>query len=95
MKEVTAKYHILQFIPGSSSASGTTLRSTPSHWTEEEKFTWEWFTGLPEEDKKYVADFCPANPTSKALLPHAKVSAGEPPERALYCQPWLSAKAKI
>jgi hypothetical protein len=103
MKEMTAKYHVLRYTPGSHSPVQAAALSNglanvssrvSSALTEEERFNWQWYTTLPEEDKKYVAEFCPANPTGKALLPRAKINAGEPAERALYCQPWLSAKAK-
>jgi hypothetical protein len=99
MKEMTAKYHVLQYVPGgnyspSSAGISNVSSSSSSRWTEEERFTWNWYNTLSEVDKKYVSEFCPANPSGKALLPRVKVEAGEPPERALYCQPWLSAKAK-
>jgi hypothetical protein len=63
-------------------------------WSEDEKYIWGFYNSLPEDDKSYVLEFCPANPTEKALLPHAKVLAGQPPDRSLGCSYWLSAKAK-
>jgi hypothetical protein len=100
MKEMTAKYRVLQYVqggnysPASSTAVSNVSSSSSSRLTEEERFTWNWYNTLSEIDKKYVSEFCPANPSGKALLPRVKVDAGEPAERALYCQPWLSAKAK-
>jgi hypothetical protein len=103
MKEMTAKYHVLRYTPGNHSTpapapSNSGLANVSSHpsstLTEDEHFTWQWYNSISEIDRKYVADFCPANPTGKALLPRVKVDAGEPAERALYCQPWLSAKVK-
>lgn len=114
MKEMTAKYHVLRFIPASHpysplssgspatpamtttstpTASATTT-STPTGLSQEEKFTWDWYTTLPKDDKDYVDSFCALDPTGRALLPRVKVNAGEPAERALYCQPWLAARSK-
>jgi hypothetical protein len=104
MKEMTAKYHVLRYIQANRSASLPSASAQPiaqpvavtSHdWTAEEKFTWDWYSGLSDDDKQYVRDFCSANPTERALLPHSKVLAGQPAERALYCAPWVSAKAKL
>jgi hypothetical protein len=96
MKEMTAKYHILQYVPArraSPPAAAATVSS--GNWTDDEKFTWNWYMSLPEDDKKYVREFCSVNPTERALLPHAKTLSGASTERALYCSPWVSAKAKL
>jgi len=93
MKASTAKYHVLRYVPVRNSASTANVSSS-SGLTEDERFTWNWYNNLSDIDKKYVNEFCPSNPSDKALLPRVKVEAGEPAERALYCQPWLSAKAK-
>lgn len=100
MKEMTSKYHILQYVRGDKAAAASLVPSTvvsasSSNWTGEEKFTWSWYSDLPEEDRSYVREFCPANPSDRALLPRAKVNAGQPADRALYCAAWLSAKAKL
>ena len=99
MKEMTAKYHVVRYVPGNSALSGSStlaIASTQqsSGLTAEERFAWKWYLELPKDDKDYVDEYCPSNPTGRALLPHAKVMAGEPAERAFYCQPWLAAKGK-
>jgi hypothetical protein len=94
MKEMTGKYHVVRYSPGKQSASTAPSNFTSVGLTADELFTWQWYNTMPDEDRKYVAEFCPANPMGKALLPRAKINAGEAAERALYCQPWLSAKAK-
>jgi len=94
MKEVTAKYHILRYIPSDGSSTvGSTNRGAVL-LTEDERFASNWYNELPVEDKEYVNKFCPANPKDKARLPRAKIDAGQPAERAFYCEPWISAKAK-
>lgn len=70
--------------------------SPPPHlWSEDEKSVWEFYSSLPQDDKKYVQEFCTANPTEKAQLPHAKVPAGQPPDRSIGCSTWLSATDKF
>jgi hypothetical protein len=76
------------------SASHKGLAVSSKHWSEDEKFTWSFYNTLPEDDKIYIGVFCSANPTGRALLPHAKVLAGQEPDRCLYCSPWISANAK-
>ena len=105
MKEMTAKYTVLQFRPASRSSATVVsaasslptfvVPSTSRLWTEDEKFVWGFYNSLPDDDKKYVEDFCTANPNEKALLPHAKVLAGQPSDRTIGCSYWLSAKAKL
>ncbi len=102
MKEMTAKYHVLRYIPGNrslaSSASSVTAAPatvTSQNWTEDEKFSWGFYNTLSEDDKNYVREFCPANQNERALLPHAKVAAGQAAERSLSCLAWVSAKAKL
>jgi hypothetical protein len=75
-------------------ASHEGLAVSSKHWSEDEKFTWSFYNSLPEDDKIYVGEFCSANPTGRALLPHAKVLVGQEPDRCLYCSPWISAHAK-
>ena len=76
------------------SASQEGLSVSSKHWSEGEKFTWSFYNSLPEDDKTYVGEFCSANPTGKALLPHAKVLAGQEPDRCLYCSDWIAVNAK-
>jgi len=88
---------------GSSGSPSVAATATPvsvansslSSLTGEERFTWQWYLTLPKDDREYIDAFCPSNPAGKALLPRAKVTAGQPAERALYCQPWLGAKSKL
>jgi hypothetical protein len=108
MKKMTAKYHVIQYSPSYHSTPtpaaptayqpSTTVaaQSAPAvNLTEDEKYMWQWFNTLPTDDQRYVNEFCPANPTGKALLPRAKVDAGQPPDRSLNCQGWLSARTKL
>lgn len=42
--------------------------ASPNNWREDERVAWEFYNGLSEDDKKYVREFCPANPTARTLL---------------------------
>ena len=95
MKEMTAKYHVLQYIPSNSSQPSAPAVVSSQNWNEDEKFTWSFYNSLPEDDKNYIREFCPANPNERALLPRANVAAGKAPDRSLSCQAWVSAKAKL
>src|SRR5262249_23324039 len=105
MKEMTAKYHVLQYVRNSGAASpipvstGTTLTSSasstvPSSLNADESYAWKMYGNSLPEDKDYVQVFCSGNPKGAALLPRAKVIAGQGPEHALDCASWISAKAK-
>ena len=103
MKDVSAKYHVREYLPKQGYVSTVTASSPTANpantvvknWTTEEKFTWEWYNSLPEDDRNYVHEFCPANPTGRALLPHARVLAGQNADRVMDCSAWNSAKAKL
>jgi hypothetical protein len=90
---VNAKTHLCKDVAKLPPPAAGNVSS--SRLSEDDRFTWQWYSGLPEDDKKYVSEFCPANPSGKALLPRARVNAGEPAERALYCKPWLSAAHQL
>jgi len=103
MKDASAKYHVREYLPKqgyvptlpASAASTSAPSAVAKNWTGEEKFTWEWYNSLLEDDRNYVHEICPANPTGRALLPHAKVLAGQNADRAMDCAAWNSAKAKL
>ena len=95
MKEVTAKYHILRYIAGVQSYAPQVAGVSTRAWTEDEKYVWNWYNTLPEDDKSYVREFCSTNATEKAPLPHSRVLAGQAPDVYFYCSYWLSAKAKL
>jgi hypothetical protein len=100
MKDVSVKYHVREYLPKqgyvpASTPAANVPTAVSKQWTGEERFTWEWYNSLSEDDRNYVHEFCPANPTGKALLPHAKVLAGQNADRAMDCGAWNSAKAKL
>jgi hypothetical protein len=100
MKEMTAKYHVLRFIPSGRVPSVATVTSTTSStqtsttWTPDETYVWQMYRSISPEDKDYVQVFCAANPKGAALLPRSKVVAGQGAEHALDCASWISAKSK-
>jgi hypothetical protein len=102
MKETKAKYHVLRFIQGSgaSTVPSTTAVSSSgssrsqSSWAAEETYTWETYKSLAPEDKDFVRVYCGANPKGAALVPRAKVTAGQGADHALDCTAWISAKSK-
>jgi hypothetical protein len=105
MKEMTAKYHVVQYVRNSGAASpipvstGTTLTSSasstgPSSLNADESYAWKMYGNSLPGDKDYIQVFCGGNPKGAALLPHSKVIAGQSPEHALDCASWISAKAK-
>ncbi len=102
MKEMTAKYHVLRYVPAGRTPAVPemthTSASAPSQavlsWTAEETYTWETYKNASPEDKDYVRVYCGANPKGAALLPRSKVIAGQGAEHALDCASWISAKSK-
>jgi hypothetical protein len=71
------------------------VRSQPrSAWTNDETYVWQNYKGLSTQDKTYVQAFCPESPNGAALVPQAKVKAGQGAEHAIGCSAWLSAKQK-
>jgi hypothetical protein len=97
MKEMTAKYRVLQYVPSPRSpVAVTTASSKPDSaaLTADETYAWQMYRSSSPEDKDYVQVFCNANPKGAALLPRAKVVAGQGAEHALDCASWITAKAK-
>lgn len=100
MKTATAKYKVIQFVPGQPAPTPTAYSPQPAtqpsraQWTTQETYTWETYKGAGSDDKAYVQSFCAVNPTAFAQLPQARVKLGLGAERAVDCASWLSAKAK-
>jgi hypothetical protein len=95
MKSATAKYHVLQFVPGGPAPTHTPAPSVSGPaWTSQETYTWLTYQSVASEDKTYVQTFCASNPKSFAAVPQAKTKLGLPAEHAVDCESWLSAKAK-
>ena len=104
MKEATAKYHVLRFIPAPTPAiSAPSMVSTATTavasgqraaWTADETFAWETYKSASPEDKDYIRVFCAANPKGGALIPRARVIAAQGAEHSVDCTAWLAAKTK-
>lgn len=101
-KKETIKYDIMDIRPNSprSVAAASVARSASvaslsgTAWTNMETYSWQNYNSLSTEDKAYVQAYCPANSTGTAMVPQAKVKAGQGPEHAIDCSAWLSAKQK-
>jgi len=104
MKKMTAKYHVLRYIPNShantlasastTSATSAAPTSSGTGLTGDETYAWQMYRNSSPEDKDYVQVFCGANPKGAALLPRAKIATGQGPEHALDCVSWITAKTK-
>lgn len=99
MKEMTAKYKVLQFIAAPPQAKAhAVVTSAPagpsSAFTADELYSWENYkTALPE-DKDFIRVFCISNPKGSALIPRADIAAGKGAQHAVDCAAWLAAKSK-
>jgi len=76
-----------------ATASPTSVQDKVA-WTQEETYSWLTYKPLGPEDKDYVRVFCAANPRGAALVPRAKITAGQSAEHSIDCESWLSAKEK-
>lgn len=100
MKEMTAKYHVLQYVRNNQPLSSANVSASPSSFapgarlSAEELYAWQTYESISPEDKDYVRVFCNAKPKGAALLPRAKVTTGQGAEHALDCASWLAAKSK-
>jgi hypothetical protein len=102
MKEMTAKYHVLRYVPNhyASTPSATTVSASSSSspsgagLSADETYAWLMYRNSLPEDKDYVQVYCSANPKGAALLPRSKIAAGQGAEHALDCASWTSAKSK-
>lgn len=96
MKEAKAKYHVLRYVQGPGTSAGSEVTAVSSHdslqnqssWKAEVTYAWETYKNLAPEDKDYVRVFCAANPKGAALVPRAKVLAGQSGEHSLDCAAW-------
>ncbi len=66
-----------------------------NNWREDERHAWESYNGLSEDDKKYVRDFCSANPTARTLLPRTETGDASPRAHTFFCASWLNGKVKM
>jgi hypothetical protein len=67
----------------------------PNNWREDERHAWETYNALPEDDKKYVREFCSAHPTARTLLPRAKALDASPGAHTFFCASWVNGKARM
>jgi len=90
MKKETAKYTVLQYVPGARRGQNATTigsaqnRSTPQ-LTADEATAWQIYTGLSAVNKAYVQDFCKQSPDADALVPQSS------PTHVIQCKSWLAA----
>jgi hypothetical protein len=81
--------------PHQAPATALAKIAPPNNWREDERHAWEMYNALPEDDKKYVRDFCSANPTARTLLPRTETGDASPRAHTFFCASWLNGKVKM
>jgi hypothetical protein len=104
MRQTTAKYKVLRYVPqtrNSATPSPTPVEMASETATigrpvlsAEEIYARQTYLNLGPEDKDYVRVFCASNPKGAALVPKAKVDAGQVADHSLDCAAWASANNK-